>query len=453
MCTCWRNAWIPAAAFAAALLTGCGGGGGGAVPTGGLLGLPTPTPAPHGAGGTPTPGPSSTPLPTPSPVATPTPSGSAPSHVMTFAFVYGYGGTPTTIPLSQMSPFVSWAFTDEQHAAALRTAGIKVAVYTNFWRNYASDNPNVGYVDLKPGGPHAAAEASTCSGTPLYDPNYGGGYLADPRSPDGLPHAQVMSNYRLGEYAPNYDALFSDDTGAWGDVGYPCNYSQSAMVTAENALHAALRVPLFVNTLGAGQDPIQQVAYEGAPNILGALCEECYSTNSGLPVTGTRWQDTETAEIETIAQHKIFWAYPRATGDASGSIPLRTYTFASFLMTYDPSLAMFEEALATPHQFPVMPETGLVPLHPVTTQSSIAGYRQSSGVYMREFADCYYRGSAIGKCAVALNADGSAESVPSQGYAHTLTISGSGILDGGSVSFGGPAITSLAAGTAAILLP
>ena len=88
-------------------LAACGGGAGGSAPVG-LL---------------------------PSPVATLTPSpggASAPAHVMVFAYIYGYAGPPTSVPLSDMTPHVNWAMTDEAHAAAVRSAGVKVAVYSNF---------------------------------------------------------------------------------------------------------------------------------------------------------------------------------------------------------------------------------------------------------------------------------------------------------------------------------
>ena len=372
---------------------------------------------------------------------------------MVFAYIYGYAGPLTSVPLSDMTPYVTWSITDETHAAAVRAAGVKVAVYSNFWRNYSSDNPNVGYLDLRPGGLHAAAETQTCGGSTIYDPNYGGGYEADPRSSDALPHAQLVADYRLAEYGSNYDALFSDDTGTFNDLPLPCGFDVSTFAPAANAIHASLQVPLFVNTLGAGLSPITQVAYENAPNIIGAECEECYASNSGVPVTGANWQDTENAEIQTIASKRIFWMYPRPTSDAASETALRAFLFASFLLTYDPSYAMFEETFSTQHNFPVMPETGLVPENPVTTASSVTSYRQAGGIYMREFAKCYYRGSAVGKCAVAVNADNTTEALSASGYAHSLSLSGSGVLDGGSVSFSGPAVTSLAPGSGSVLFP
>jgi hypothetical protein len=70
---------------------------------------------------------------------------------------------------------------------------------------------------------------------------------------------------------------------------------------------------------------------------------------------------------------------------------------------------------------------------------------------MRQYSDCYYRGTNEGACAVVVNASGGTESVPNTAYSHSLVLSGAGVLDGGSVSFSGPKVTSLASTTGAIL--
>jgi hypothetical protein len=398
----------------------------------------------------PTPTPAGTPTPTPGPIST--------THVMTAAIVYGYGGIPTSVPLSSISPYVSWAQTpSESYAASVRAAGIKVALYVNFWRNYVSDNPIIGYTDLEPGGAHAAAEATDCSGTPIVDPSYGGGYEADPRTSAALGHAQVVVDYRTNQYTGNYDALFSDDTATvYGVPELPCNYVESTYDAAVNAVDSALAAPMWINALGGAPNPVNALDLLQPSNVIGAMCEICYDGNNGssdVVQTGTGWENIENAEIGTISQHKIFWDYPRATGDAASETGLRIYAYASFLLGYDPSYAMIQESLSTPSQFPVMPETGLVALNPLTTQSGVSGYLASGGAYFREFADCYYRGAFVAKCAVTVNPTAGTVPVPSTSYGHSLALSGYGVYDGGTVSFAGPATTQLAPGTAAILFP
>ncbi len=393
----------------------------------------------------PTPGPSAAPTATPGPIST--------THVMVVGFVYGYAGTPTSVPLSSISPYISWAFTSGTYAPSLRASGIKVVDYHNFWRNYTTDNPKTGYNDLAPGGAHAAAEAKDCSGNVIYDSTYGGGYEADARSSAALGHAQTVMSGWTGN---NSDAVFSDDTGAVWGITLPCNYDQSSYDAAVNAVHSALGMPLFINALGAAPNPATEIDLVQPSNVLGAECELCYAGNgsSGDYVqTGSSWVNVENAEIGVVAQHKIFWDYARLAGNPSNEAALRTYAYASFLLGYDPSYAMFEEALSTASGFPVMPETGLVPMNPLTTASSASGYAAPGGAYFREFAGCYYRGSFVNNCAVAVNPGGQTVPIPSTSYNHSVSLSGSGVLDGGSVSFTGPQVTQLAPGTAAILFP
>jgi hypothetical protein len=397
-------------------------------------------------GSTPAPAPSSTPY-----------NGTAPSHVMTAAIVWGYGGVPTSVSIASVKPYVTWVQTGSSYASEMRSNGLKVDIYENFWRNYSSDNPNVGYVDLKPGGAHAPAEAKTCAGSVIYDPSYGGGYEADARSSYAAGHAQVFNNYRISEYGGHYDAVFSDDTGAMGGISLPCNWSNSAYQSAVNAVDASLKVPVFVNTLGAAANPVDQVGYASASNVIGAMCEICFAAynSSGVdyPQTGSFWQGIEDAAIDLVNEHKIFWDYARAIGNPSSETSLRNYIYASFLLTYSPSYSMLQEAFKSAYAFPVMPETGFVPLNPTTTASTVTGYLTSTGAYMRQYGACYYRGSYKGKCAVVVNPGSSTVSIPTTAYTHSLGLVGGGVLDGGYVTFTNSRPSSLGPAQGVILLP
>jgi hypothetical protein len=114
---------------------------------------------------------------------------------------------------------------------------------------------------------------------------------------------------------------------------------------------------------------------------------------------------------------------------------------------------MLQEAFQSGTGFPVMPESGLVAENPVTAAASIAGYQAAGGAYFREFGACYYRGNFVNNCAVAVNPGTATVPVPSTSYAHSLVLSGGGVLDGGSVSFNGPTVSQLAPGSAVILFP
>ena len=381
-----------------------------------------------------------------------------PLHVLTAAIVYGYSGTPTSVPLASMVPYVSWAQTDYNYAALLRASGIKVDIYENFWRNYSHDNPNAGYLDLEPGGAHAAAEARNCSGDVIIDPSYYPGYEADARSSAALGHALVYHNYRMSEYGTNFDAIFTDDTDAMNGIPLPCNYSMSSYMSAINSVNSGLAVPIFFSAFGAVADPTTQIPLLTPSNVIGGMCEICYAGWTKSPTgpvdymqTGGKWTLIENAEAQTVALHKIYWVYARPVGDPSLETGIRKFVYASFLLTYDYRYAMLQVAFKTPHAFPVMPETGLVPMNPLTTASSVSGYHKSTGVYMREFGACYYHGVNKGKCAVVVNSAYATQSVPSTGYAHSLVLVGSGVLDGGYVTFSGGRVTSLPKASGAIL--
>jgi len=382
-----------------------------------------------------------------------------PRHVMNAGFIYGYAGVPTSVPLYKMSPWMNWAFTDSTHAPLLRAAGIKVAIYVNYFRNHTNDNPSIGYTDLKPGGAHAPAETKTCSGSTIWDPTYGGGYASDARkTSEALGHAKVVVGYKKNQYGSNWDAMFADEVGSFLGMPTPCGYSASTYPAAINTVHSELGVRLWLNALGKKLDPyIGQVT--NPSNVVGAMCELCYGINlKGADAVETThdgiWQWLENTEISTIAKHKVFWDYARLSGYAQYETALRKYVYASFLLTYAPDYAMMETALKTNSGFPVMPETGLVPMNPVTTASSVNGYLRSGGAYMREFGACYYLGVNHGKCAIVINPNPTGTvSVPTRAYGHSLVLSGSGVLDGGSVRFSGGRVTSLAASTAAMLFP
>jgi hypothetical protein len=375
-------------------------------------------------------------------------------------FIYGYAGTPSSVPLSSIRQWTTWAFTDSSHASALRASGIKVAIYVNFWRNHKTDNPITSYTDLAPGGAHASAEAKNCSGSAIWDTTYGGGYAADARKTSAaLGHADYIISGKKKQYGSNWDAMFADEVDTFNGMTSPCGYSTATYPNAVNTVHSETGTRMWVNALGKKLDPyITNVT--NPSNVIGAMCELCYGLNlRGVDTVDTAhdniWQWIENAEINTVAKHKIFWDYARLAGYPQTETKQRTYAYASFLLSYDPNYAMYETALKTNSGYPVMPETGLVPMSPLTTASNVSGYLRTGGAYMREFGACYYRGAAHGACAVVVNPNpGTSVSLPStvtSKYYHSMVLSGSGVLDGGSVSFSGGRVTSLAPATAAIL--
>jgi hypothetical protein len=132
------------------------------------------------------------------------------------------------------------------------------------------------------------------------------------------------------------------------------------------------------------------------------------------------------------------------------------YAYASFLLSYNPALDMLWEEFATPSKFHVFPEEQLVALDPaVATPSSIAGLAQSGGSYGRLYNECFVAGKFVGACAVAVNPnEGTTAPFPFPQFAHTLTLSGYDVLDGGTMSTQGPQPPEyLAQGQAVIAFP
>jgi hypothetical protein len=381
-------------------------------------------------------------------------SAGVPQHVMTAASIYGYGGTPTSVPLSKISPYLTWADTSPQYAGDVRSAGIKVDPYVLFWRDSASQSPNTGYNLIKPNAIDGAARARTCSGTSILASDPPDGLLLDPRQlTQALAVAKSVVDYTKSEYGSNWDAIYSDDVASpYGLSANPCNYVDSTWVGDTNEVDYYVGAPIWVNALNDAEDATTRVPLVTPSNVLGAVCESCYTNNNpDRAVTGSLWTNRETAEIEVIGKGKIFWVYPRASGNAVDERNLRMYAFASFLLTYQPARAMIQEAFETPSGFPVFPETGLVPENPMETESTIGGYRQPSGAYLREFSDCYYRGVNKGRCGVFINPGSATVTLTQRVYAHSLYLDGYGVADGGTVYFDGGKVTSLAPGTAAIL--
>jgi len=116
--------------------------------------------------------------------------------------------------------------------------------------------------------------------------------------------------------------------------------------------------------------------------------------------------------------------------------------YASFLLTYSPSLSIISEQFDTPSNFHVEPESQLVALRPLVAQpGNISGLQYSRGIYGCEYAACYLDGKSIGACAAAVNSNavGTSGAFPwPRKYKHTLALSGGGVLDGGSVDASGP---------------
>jgi hypothetical protein len=336
-----------------------------------------------------------------------------------------------------------------------------------------------GYNYLKAGGLYNSAASRDCTGKVIV-----GSY-------NGLPVLQLnvyassaaayvqatetaWRNYVASKnpgYANAASVFFVDNVTPWiyGSKTRECGVSSTTQAQwyAQTAkvLGATTKGPYKINGLVAADVSIvqQELPAINAPNIAIASAEQCYggfywnSTYPGNYVSDTTkfhtWYANEYAEIHTIAMGKIFWCLNRLSGPGNTLPAWRRYTFASFLLGYAPLHAVYEVLLTTPSTLKVYPEMMLVPTLPTVTASDVSGYLQTSGVYLRKFTACYYRGVLKGACAVAVNPSPSVSVPTPSGYTHHVVLSGAGVLDGGTLAITTGVPTTMPPVTAEILFP
>ncbi|HET7814025.1 MAG TPA: hypothetical protein VFL13_06600 [Candidatus Baltobacteraceae bacterium] len=402
-----------------------------------------------------------------------------PKHLITAIYGEGSGVVPTPdpsiAPIATQARYVNWVYTGisggTDWIAAYNNAGVNTTTYISVWRNY-SDN-GVAYTDIAPGGAHAAAEATDCTGNPL---TTGTVYLNDPRTGAvSLGHVNYVTHLLSSEYT----ALFEDNAAVIGGVeGLPCGYLYNGnFIPATNSINsqvtnsAGKTALLFVNTINGwwidNDGPagwVDATSLSAPANVLGLECEQCYLRHtqgiSNGKLIGATWMSMENAEIAMVQKQKIFWSYANSTcaaGDTALALDQRMYEYASALLSYDPAYLMFQECFAsTPSNFLIMPETQLVPEMPtVTATSSVLSYLVNGNLYARQFAACYYAGALVGPCAVLINPSATTYAIPSNiyiAYTNSVILQGTGLLDGGTLLFTGTKPASVGPYSGAVLI-
>jgi hypothetical protein len=367
----------------------------------------------------------------------------APQHLLTADYFGGQAGTHV-IPADRMASVTDWVETSPHDTTTWRS-GMHVMFYTD--PNRQIENEPLWTQD-------EAAFAHDCSGSRvsrMYPSRGGNGrqqFLMDPNSPAmrGVWRSYVQRYFNAGRFS----AVFDDDAAnlAYMDTS-PCN--AGSWVQASVDAIRSLGYPVVYNGLepAFGNDRISPAIALNKVSI-GGMMEDCYAERP-RPPSGARWLTEEATELAMKRDGKLFFCYGNGIADAAASTDLRMYELASFLLTYDPQRSILWEHWATPSAVHVMPESAFVPIQPVRHVLDADDMR-AGGVYQREYYRCYLQGRLLGGCDVVVNPSNSSASVPSTRYHHALTISGSGIFDGGSVGIG-PAPQTLDATSAAILVP
>lgn len=381
--------------------------------------------------------------------ASPAPSAPTPAPIpMTHVLTGAYLGTPlgpTAIPWSTAAPFLTWAQTGPENANAISAAGIKTQFYIDANRLQTNDAL---YTSTESNFAHA------CDGTRVTDVYVWNGTPITQYVPDltNTQYQQVFAN-RVAQVASegHFDAMFEDDAGPLSGFaaenpfspGLPCNYTDAAWLAAGQALNQASPVPIFFNGLNEvnGHSTSLSVGLLSSPNTIAGNYEGCYADGGTPKIGGWLWQTIENTELAVAALHKTFGCMLKDTTTASSALDGRMYAYASFLLTYDPNTSLLWEFYTTPSGFDVQPETQLVALDPKTpAPSDVSALASPGGAYAREYGACYIAGTYAGPCAAAVNPSSSSSvPFPLPQYAHTLVISGSGVLDGGSIATSGPA--------------
>lgn len=370
------------------------------------------------------------------------------THVLTADFLGGYAGTHT-VSATQAAPVLSWAEIDPSTGNADSAAGIKTMDYIDPFRQATTD-------PLYSSDPQTFS--TDCGGIDITIP-YGTGiqYLMNPGSTDLEAKINAWQSSELT--AGHIDAFFYDDIDTlYGVPTMPCGGTQNSWDAGNASFIAASNNPVVFNGYAMDANSAQLIT---GTNVVGGVVEGCYATGSQPSppyTTGTQWTTDENLELAAAAANRLFFCYNNGSQNGSSNTSLRMYIYASFLLTYNATSSILWDTFTTTSELHVFPETQLVPANPlVSAPSAVSSLKSSSGLYVREYANCYQAGNTVGACAVVVNSDSAtSHAMPSLSgaYTHTFTLSGAGVLDGGTTSVTGSAApATVPAETGLILMP
>jgi hypothetical protein len=272
-----------------------------------------------------------------------------------------------------------------------------------------------------------------------------------------------------GASDPNINSNYPSPATSW----LPCGVSDSQYVAGLAMMFAGNSFNLIVNSIYESNNTGTNWHTVVSPsNVIGAMADsDCYVVGpqefGANPAdeavvqsmhewsTLDAWSQKEDDELYLASQGKQFWCLIAATGIAAQEKALRVYAYASLMLTFSlPSTGYFTTWKTNDStQVEIYPETAIVPVNPLVQAPSDISALKVSGVYVREYEDCFYSGVDQGPCAFVVNPTTGSQTVPtlSEPYTNTVALSGGGTLEGGSLSFAGPAPAStLPSGTAQI---
>ncbi len=338
--------------------------------------------------------------------------------------------------------YENWAATDPADSVGILAAGMKTTYYSDPNRTRPGDWE---YTNVE------SAFAHDCTGARITVPGRPGDpYLMQPDQGtlEGLWQNQIYTVTKMwgGQFTALYDDTPDDVVGV---TALPCNWTQTQWTNLTISMIQAEDYSVIYNGLNM---PSQKGGLTLPPSLallgttLGGQSEGCYDGYDAISpkLDGLAWQAEEDTELAVQQQNKLFicHGFTAADGSTAWAIDIRQYHYASFLLTYNLATSLFATKWLTTSGFQIQPETQLVPTKPlVATPSTVASLLQSTGVYAREYAACYFATKYVGPCATVVNSNKAGNLAfpwPTK-YHHTLVLTGSGIVDGGlAQTNGGP---------------
>jgi hypothetical protein len=151
--------------------------------------------------------------------------------------------------------------------------------------------------------------------------------------------------------------------------------------------------------------------------------------------------------------------------DSDGSLSARRVQAATVLLGYEPGrIVSWSDLEQNNADLAVWPEEGIYPTEGVQTMTAPGGSQcmagtgvicssgghsdieVATGVYRREFKDCYNQGTSFGNCAAIVNDTGSSVTVQNswltQTYHHEITMNGGDVQSGGTINLTGASFDS-----------